>query len=119
MGLHEVVPGVSPVLGGVFGEHDGLLEDRALRLHADHQRGPAALAGGQNGLRAVQPILLRESRPPAGDLGPREAVHLIAIAELHFVLKAIQVQLVGGGKRRLPNRENAAQWFGCGRLARS
>jgi hypothetical protein len=44
---------------------------QALCLHADHKHGLAALTGGQNGLGAIQPLLLGKSGPSAGDLGLR------------------------------------------------
>ena len=77
-------------------------------------RGRAALAGGQYGFGAIQPLLLGERIPAAGDLRPGEAVDLVPVAEFHFVLEAFQIQLVGRSDRRLADGKQSAQGFGAG-----
>ena len=88
-------------------------------LHADHERRLTALAGGQDGLRALQPFLLGKRGPAAGDLWPGETMHLIPVAEFDFRLQAIQVQLVRFGEGRLPDGKNAAHRLGLGGLTLS
>jgi len=70
-----------------------------------------------NRLGAVQAFLLGETGPSAGDLGPGEAVNLIAVAELRFRLKAVEVEFVGWSKRRLPDWEDTAHRFCFGGFA--
>src|SRR5437016_3630893 len=78
-------------------------------LHADHERRLPTLAGRQDRLRAVKPLLFGKCSPAAGDLRPHKAMDAASIAKLYFRRQAIEVELVVLGEGRESDRKEPAQ----------